>query len=168
MTKIFIGIDPGLTGAIGSLDSEGKVRAVIDTPILDTISSSGSKRSEYNIQAMGGVLKAFINGNGPETVHVALEGVQPFPKAGVVPMFGLGRGLGLWEGILTALGFVYTKIRPQDWKAALMRGMRGGKETSIVRAQQLFPDLDWSKKKYHGRADSLLLAEYLRRTQTVN
>jgi len=81
-------------------------------------------------------------------------------------MFSMGHGLGLWEGIISALGLPYELVTPQKWKKAILIGVGDGKGASIVRALQLFPQVaeELHRKKDHGRAEALLLAAYLRET----
>jgi hypothetical protein len=86
------------------------------------------------------------------------------PEQGVSSSFRFGRGLGLWEGILSAFQIPFVKVTPQRWKKNLLDGMGKEKDASRLRAQTLFPSLDLSLKKHHGRGDALLLAEFLRRT----
>jgi hypothetical protein len=150
--KTYIGIDPGLDGAVAIIE-EGKDPFLFDTPTLEV----GDKR-DYDGREMALILKSFN-----ENAVVALESVHAFPGQGVTSMFRMGAGLGRWQGILDALGMVYSMIPPQRWKKELMDGMPKEKSASIIRAKQLFPRADIRLKKHDGRADALLLAEYLRR-----
>ena len=154
MSVKYIGIDPGLDGAVAVLPD----LAVYDVPTAEV----GGRR-EYVPVAMARLLRDLTDGE--ETVFVAIERVQPFPKAGVVPMFRLGLGLGLWLGVLGALALPYDLVRPQDWKAAMLPGRQKEKEAGRVRALELWPALaaELARKMDHNRADALLIAEYRRR-----
>ena len=79
-------------------------------------------------------------------------------------MFSMGQGLGIWKGIFAALGIPCDMVTPQRWKKLLMDGMGKKKDASRLRASQLFPDVGFPRKKDHGRAEALLIAEYLRRS----
>ena len=87
------------------------------------------------------------------------------PEQGVTSTFSMGHGLGLWEGILSALGVPYQMVTPQAWKKAMMAGQEKEKDASRQVAMRLFPSTipKLSLKKHHGRSDALLIAEYLRR-----
>lgn len=153
----FIGIDVGLSGAIGVIGQD-KVE-VIDVPTLEVLDSKGRIRRKYEIPTIRDILRTF---NG-ET-RVALEDQQAFPDQGVSSMFALGWGLGIWEGLLGAMGISYQKVWPRIWRKVMLQGMPKGKDASRLKAQQLFPQLDLKLKKHHGRAEAILIAEFLRKT----
>jgi len=89
--------------------------------------------------------------------------VHSMPKQGVASSFSFGRGLGLWEGLLTGLDLPYQKVTPQRWQGLLLAGQPKGKGSSIVVAKGLFPSVRMDRVKDHGLADALLLSEYARR-----
>ena len=68
---------------------------------------------------------------------------------------------------LVCLTIPYTLVTPQRWKKELMDGMPKDKDSSRVVAIRLFPTFatELKLKKHHGRADALLIAEYLRRKE---
>lgn len=157
---IFVGIDPGLDGAVALIEVDGigaNVIGAVDVPTLDV-----GKKRDYNI---AGMVAIFTELTG-ETLYAALESVHSMPKQGVASSFNFGRGLGIWEGLLAGLSIPYTKVAPQRWKKVMMDGMPKEKDASRLRAIQLFPAVasDLGLKKHHGRADALLMAEWLRRT----
>lgn len=156
---IFLGIDPGLDGAAVALRDDGVVISIFDTPTL--LIGKGGKR-DYDLRTMRAWLGAFT----PETCDVAIEHQQAFPGQGVTSMFSLGRGYGIWLGLLAGMGLPYSPISPVRWRKVMLDGMPKGKDTGRLRAMQLFPNADLKLKKHHGRADALLLAEYLRRATT--
>jgi hypothetical protein len=154
--RVHIGIDPGLSGAVAILIDDGSVQ-VYDTP---TCLIKAAKRDFSGVE-MSKLLGPFA---GRDDVVVALEAVHSFPGEGVSSAFSFGRGVGIWEGILSAYRIRYARITPQKWKAYMMDGCAKEKNASILEAQRHFPKVDLSLKKHHGRADALLLAEYSRRT----
>lgn len=155
---IYIGIDPGLTGAIADIDSNGGV-LIHDTPTIQ-LKKGGKAKKDYLPLEMATILIDYA----PFACHVFIEKVGAMPGQGVTSMFNFGKGFGLWLGILAALRLPYTLITPQAWKKELMQGMPD-KDAARVRAQQLFPQAiaELSRKKDIGRADALLIAEYGRR-----
>ena len=148
---IYIGVDVGLFGGCAVLTPDGP--HVYDTPII----TDGTKH-QYNIPEMVALLRPFAG-----EAYAAVEAVHSMPKQGIASAFGFGRGLGLWEGILTALNIRFDKIPPQRWQKVMLDGMPRDKSSSILRAQQLFPSVALTRKKDHVRSDALLLAEYLKR-----
>lgn len=128
-----------------------------DTPTLTV----GGKK-EYNLFLIAALLREIC---GAYHAIAILEKTHAMPKQGVVSMFRMGYGLGVWEGILAAQAIPYTLVAPQTWKAVMLRDMRRGardKQASRLRAYQLFPQLaeQLKTKSSHGRAEALLLAQY--------
>lgn len=150
----YIGIDPGLGGAVAILP-EGH--------IFDTPTAQVGRKRDYLPAQMAALLLAYISADAP--VAVAIESVHSMPKQGVASAFNFGCGLGIWLGILAALAMPYDRVSPQRWKRVMLDGMGKEKDAARVRAMQLFPELaaQLSLKKHHGRAEALLLAEYRRR-----
>lgn len=151
----FIGIDPGLDGAIAVID--GAALHFLDTPTVQV----GTKR-EMDAHTAASLLEALCH---DKDCFVAIEKVHAMPGQGVTSMFSFGRGFGTWLGILAALSIPHTTVAPQTWKKIMLAD--GGKEkgASRVKAMQLFPQIadQLSRKKDHGRADALLMAAWAQR-----
>lgn len=155
----FLGIDPGLTGAavvIGG-PSNRDIIAVFD-PVIVQVVRGGKKRSEYVIPAMAD----FIKLHAPYEAAV-IESVSAMPGQGVSSVFAFGRGLGIWEGILSALQVPYTKVHPATWKKAMQVG--SDKSSCLVRAGQLFPGYGryFQRAKDEGRGEACLMAVHAAR-----
>lgn len=167
MARTFIGIDPGLDGAVCVIQDDGAEKlhvGLFDTPTLNVGRGKVTKR-DYAIPGMVALLEPAGGGRFGGRCSVALEAVHSMPGQGVASTFTFGKGFGVWLGILGALGLPYDLVPPQRWKASLMNGMGLDKDASRLRALQLYPQLadELKRKKDNGRADALLLAEYLRR-----
>lgn len=156
MGKIIIGIDPGLDGAIAIREDE-KI-FLFDTPTLE-IRNGKKKKRLCDTQGMVHIFKPYIG----KDVHVGLEKIHSMPGQGVASMFSMGEGFGTWKGLIAMAGFKLTLITPQAWKKKMMHGMGKEKDAARVRAIELFPNMymELKRKKDHGRADALLLSEYL-------
>jgi hypothetical protein len=210
MNTVFIGIDPGVSGAIACV-APGQVW-VADAPTIET---RGSRR-EYMLPEMrrlltgplyypydegpleihhreDGVIES-IGASKKFTIYAVVEDVNPMPREGVVSAGAFMRGVGLWEGLLAGLGIPFSKVRPQVWKkefgialppatppksgkpkdqkaheAERRKRQIDQKARAIIVAQRLFPSVSLARKKDHGRAEALLIAEFARRhwTNTV-
>ena len=175
---IYVGIDPGMQGAVAALDDDGFL-GVWDTPTL-TISKGKTKKGnakhqhKYAAAQMVDILEGArfnhtalgMRTGTPSPCVIGLELVHSMPGQGATSMFSMGRGTGLWEGIIAALRLPSQQVTPQAWKKMLMGGETGKtKQASIVVAQRLFPKASafLSRKKDDGRADAILIAEYVRR-----
>ena len=139
---VYIGIDPGQTGGIATLD--------------DTVSTV-----RYTSANLIGILKKLKAEN--KSIKVYVEEVHSMPHQGVRSMFTFGNGYGQILGILEALEVKYELVTPNCWKKYV--GVTHDKKTSIVKAQKLFPDvslLPTSKCRVpdDGLAEALLIAYY--------
>jgi Holliday junction resolvasome RuvABC endonuclease subunit len=160
---IYIGIDPGLSGAVATITPEGGIGVYLyDTPTAET--GKGTKR-DYLIANMANILDHMVD------PFCVIEAVHSMPKQGVASSFSFGRGLGIWEGILSAYKIPYAKVAPQTWKKAMLGDMpRDNKDSSRIAATRLFPQVSaqLSRKKDDGRAEALLMAEYGKRLKEGN
>jgi len=154
----FIGIDPGFTGAVAVLDADGCIVALDDAPAV-TVQSGKRKRSEFDRPAMVRLLRFYE----PSLTRVAIEKVTPMPKQGIASTSRFMAGWGMWLGILACLQLPHELVTPQRWKRAMLAGQPKEKDASRQVAQAMWPDADLHLVKHHGRADALLIAEWLRR-----
>lgn len=153
----FIGIDPGLGGAIASISPAGTIE-LHDCPVL-----SIGKKIKFNASKMAALLLKYQKTNS--CLQVGLEKIHSMPGQGVASTFTFGEGFGVWIGILAALSIPHQLINPQTWKTSMMQGEAKTKDASRLVAMRLFPQVSdrLQLKKHHGRADALLIAEFLRR-----
>lgn len=157
---IYVGIDPGLDGAVAIISDTIQL---FDSPSW-TIEGKKADHREYDIRGMVEILRgAVLSVENRALIVAGLESVHSMPEQGVASAFKFGRGLGIWQGILESQGITYQMIPPQRWKKNMMDGMGKEKHASIIAAQRLFPVADIHLAKHHGRADALLLAEYMKR-----
>jgi crossover junction endodeoxyribonuclease RuvC len=149
---IYIGIDPGLSGAIAVFDVEKGHLSIIDMPVVEIVRNGKTKR-ELSPAMLANVLSLI---GKPSTAVV--ERVGAMPGQGVSSVFSFGRSLGVIEGALAALQIPTTLVVPQAWQKAC--SVRGGKDGSRLRAAELFPNFAglFSRKKDDGRADAACLA----------
>lgn len=138
-----IGIDPGQSGGIALL-TEGYV-------------AIAHKMPETPADVLE-LLETFRH-DGPAPGFAYLERVHAMPKQGIASTAKFMRGVGVIEGILTALKIPFEEVTPQKWQKAMGCLTGGDKSISKRKAQQLFPHI----KMTHALADCLLLAEYGRR-----
>lgn len=113
---LIIGIDPGISGAIGIIDVKNDNIEVFDVPTIK-IDNPNRKakqktKNEYDKIAMGKLLSQYSK----RKVVVVMEKVHAMPGQGVTSMFNFGRGVGIWEGIFAALGWEPELVTPQTWK----------------------------------------------------
>jgi crossover junction endodeoxyribonuclease RuvC len=170
--KLYCAIDPGLTGAVAALDESGRLIFAQDTPVIavhrgKTPKGNVKTRHLYLPTAMADILVENLlkDVERPDNVIVGVENVHSMPAQGVSSTFSLGRGLGLWEGIIAALRLPVEMIEPAVWKRAMGIPAGSDKRASVELALRLFPSAP-IKRTQDGRADAILLAEFLRRKHT--
>jgi crossover junction endodeoxyribonuclease RuvC len=147
---IYLGVDPGKSGAIAAVrNSYTEVRKLSETE------ADISSWVEY-IANLGGVL-------GGVDKFAILEQVHSMPKQGVASSFKFGASYGFCRGLLIAHKIPFETVTPSKWQAVMKCRTKGDKNVTKARAQELFPDL----KITHATADALLLAEYCRRLKNA-
>ena len=161
---LFVGIDPGLTGAIGAVDVGGMYVKVQDTPSMLRLRDEGAGEPvQVRLPDCVGmsflILRLMEEAGGATELRVTIEEQWARPRQSAQSTFITGGGFWAWLGVLAACGVAVMEVSPQAWKREY--GLLGkGKEGSRGRASAYFPAAPLSLKKHHNRADALLLAHY--------
>lgn len=153
-----VGIDPGLSGAIGVLKN-GRFVAVENIPIVNK--GGGSVKTEIDPHGMYKMLLGFISEN--DEAEIALERVSAMPGQGVSSVFCFGDSYGCCRSVATISGQSVYLVTPATWKKHF--GLDRDKEKSRALAIRLFPDAPLHLKKHADRAEALLLARWLWETR---
>ena len=156
---VYIGIDPGITGAVAVV--RDSLAYLYDIPTINV----GKKKVTREIDAEGlaGILVEWENAD-PFAV-ACVERTHAMPAQGVTSMFSMGVSRGIVLGVLAGVGFHTTSVEPQAWKKHFGL-LKADKEASRALAIKLFPGAadKLRLKKHHNRAEALLLARYLQAT----
>lgn len=166
-SMVFVGIDPGLSGAIAILRPNGSVASVSDTPVLK-VGGRGEMDGRRCLLLLREAMRLASVGRCVAVIEWAMAmpprtrpGQKP-RSAGLSSTFNYGVGFGTWLGLLYGLQIPFQKARPQAWKKELLMGYSNpDKSVSIAVAGKLWPDAVIGKKD--GRAEALLIAEFGRR-----
>jgi crossover junction endodeoxyribonuclease RuvC len=145
---IYIGIDPGKSGALAYIINDEDVNVI---PFDE---------GNYRL-----VVRSIVEKYGAN-VRCCIERVNAMPKQGVTSMFNFGQNYGWILGMLDALEIPYETVTPKKWKAEF--GLTGDKMDSVTVCKRMFPHVsllptERCKKDNDGMAEALLLAEYARR-----
>jgi len=157
-----IGIDPGLSGAIAVLDTDGNIQSIYDTPTY-TIKKGKRNKNVYDLQELCKILKQ------QGDAHIVIEKVQPLSLGhSSQASFGLGYSLGMWETLCVALQYSYELVPAKTWQKHFgISGKQGNTKTQSYNiASKLFPKASLTGPrggKKDGRCDALLMAEWGRR-----
>lgn len=161
---IWVGIDPGLSGACGAIrvSDMGGVEFIdaIDMPLIP----DGTQR-----QIDCGALGAWFEKIEPD--EALIENVQPMPSLpdhrgkrrsmGATSAFRFGFACGQIRGCMQAYQISHRLVVPRSWKSHF--GLKGpNKEQSRQKALQLIPGVAvvLKLKKSHNKAESLLIGLY--------
>ena len=142
LMNVWVGIDPGASGAVAVLYEDGYA-------IAEDFGDMSSQTLRH--------------WNESFNVHLcAIEQVGAMPGQGVTSMFNFGANLGWWRGVLDTLRIPYVLVRPQRWGKDCCVPPKKDKadKPSLEVARRMFPHVDLSRKKDHGKADALLLAHW--------
>ena len=152
--KVWVGIDPGQTGAI----------AVVGEGVLEIHDWPGDERAAVDL-CRRIHLDYLVYG-------AALEAQSARPGQGVSSTFKLGVNYGIWLAICAAFGWPTTAVRPSDWKRGLgypAKEKALSKQHSLTIARRAYPEASdlLSRVKDHNRAEALLLARHVKNTGVV-
>lgn len=165
---LYIGIDPGLGGAIARIDSDGTWTGMWDAPII-TYKKGKKIRRQYDLREVKCILENHCTQTDEYTVQVFVEEMQSMPRGiRVQASFSIGYSQGMYEGLLTALNIPYQLVKSKEWqKSFQITKARGDtKALSFMTASRLFPTAELTGPKggkKDGRSDALLIAEWGRR-----
>jgi hypothetical protein len=154
MTRAYVGIDPGITGAIGVIVENPTYPSVID---VFTYTRCTDNTKQYDFYKMYKWLAGY---SLRYNLEVSVEQQQAMPGQGVSSTFKTGGGYYAWLALCTIATPTFTVVSPRKWKKAL--GLDSDKEKSRRLAIELYPELEHmlKRKKDHNRAEALLLAHY--------
>lgn len=168
MSKLIIGIDPGLTGAIAT-----NTGLVWDLPVLAkgtgkqaAITKHLDPKGLYNL--FYHIIKQAEDLNQEIVVYLERQYYrkkvnpktkQEIPQGGS-SIFSLGDTYGVCRSMAPIFGIKMETIMPSVWKPKM--GITYDKEVCRARAIELYPaSYDYLKrKKDHNRAEALLIAKY--------
>ena len=162
---IFLGIDPGLSGAIAMIPGKTNEAEVWDMPIY----KAGTK-SFYDIAELQGLFvlareKAYTGPGSSAEIFCVIERQNPFPGEGVRSVFSLGYGTGILETLLVTNEISYKRVQAKQWQQACGISGKGQavKAFSFQHARNLFPHVQLVTprgRQLDGRSDALNIAYY--------
>ena len=150
---IFIGIDPGKSGALAAIDENMKIRLMYDY--------------EYDPQK---ALRFLTECSEKNDCHAVIENVQAMSLQSNQTEFV--KQAGILEGLLIASKIPYSRVTPARWKHIMIpRDIKAPphssasrkKDESRLAALRVWPGEATDRlkrKKDHDRADALLMALY--------
>lgn len=155
----YLGIDPGVSGAIAYFRPDQDYLDVFDMPTL-TLKRGKSEKREVDAVALHGRLDVF---RSAPVILALIELAGCRPGQSVSAVHANGRNWGVAYGALTALRRPTQIVTPQSWKKAL--GCPAAKDGARALASRLMPQHAhfWQRAKDDGRAEAALIAVYAQR-----
>lgn len=167
MSKIYVGIDIGKSGAIAAI-VDGKIH-VKPMPKIKT---------ELDYPEISATLTKLKNQNA----HVVFEKLGLIYGSSKKTAWSMGEQSGAVEMSCICQGVPYTKVKAVDWQKQMFQGLdqitkpsktgkkevRDTKAMALVAIKRIFPDLkltfgERATKPHDGLIDAVLMAEYARR-----
>lgn len=158
--RVFIGIDNGVSGAITILSETGFVHVHINTPVKNCLNYT-KKKAFINRVDVSELRDILFDSIANDTPFCMIERSMINPMRWNASVSAI-RCLEATEIILEELKMPYQFIDSKEWQKALLpSGLEKGelKKAADSVAKRLFPNLDIVN------SDSLLIAEYCRRTK---
>lgn len=154
---IYVGIDPGLKGAIAVLKPDGACLRVYDMPIT-CWTEKKKKHTALNSIALYGLISGIAGSDEP--IHWLIEQPQMRTRMSIKDATKAWYGVGLVDMAIIAVGGMPYKVEAAEWKKAA--GVTSNKKTSLAVARSLWGRDVMPLEKHEGRAEALLIAEYAR------
>lgn len=151
--RIYVGIDPGIGGAVAAVTAQGEFIDVASMPIQ----AKKSGRNEVDALALH---EWFESLRGKRILYSMIERVSAMPGQGVSGMFSLGDSFGSARAIAVVSSERTDFAQPGVWKKKMQ--LTNNKFYSLTVARKCFPKASehLSRKKDEGKAEALLLAKY--------
>lgn len=167
MTTYYMGVDPGLDGAIALYrppehSSRPAELHVFDMPTLE-IKVGKRLRRRIDLDA----LRMWLDLKAPEVIEALIEEPHSMPSMGSPSVFSFGFTCGVTQMGIASAGIKRRTIDPAVWKARMR--LTANKDETRRRASQMFPAFAhlWSRKGQDGRAEAALLAALLSKLLTL-
>jgi hypothetical protein len=160
---LYLGIDNGLHGAIVCINHNLEIVFKLPMPII-----KGDKVN-FNIQDIKDffIITIKYKLDIGEIIIIGLEKSHTRPVQGIRQAFTTGYGLGIFEGVLTSLGYGYEIVNPSVWMREVFKGSDiKDKKQSVMFCKRKWPQEDWretsnSKKDFDGYTDACCIAYYM-------
>lgn len=164
----WIGIDPGLNGAIAVQHSNWTTQAFRLPKNAD-----GSLNLLEISHMIDNMLGYDQNWGMYRPTLVYIEKVGSMPGQGVASSFKFGLVTGMMHGLIAAKGLDVFTVHPVKWKNRILPKGCHSKQDAIDYCKLKFPDVDLvnsirSHKEHDGICDALCISEYARYFHSEN
>lgn len=162
----YVGIDPGLKGAIALFDPLAKVIQTVDIPIVKGRKVKKKARSQTDYIALAEILQPYhVSSDKPADytgLKVFMEHVWSMPNDGAIQGHNFGLNIGAIRGVLATYNVTPELVLPAKWKKHFDL-IGKDKMAAVNKAVELFPVNDFFGIRggvKDGRCEAALIAVY--------
>ena len=152
-SKLFIGIDPGKSGGICSI--EGNLLR--------------SAKCPDSVLGMSKLLRDILQDTSAKNVVLYMEKVWARPHDGRSSVFTFGQNYGQWEGVIASFNIIPIYVTPSTWMKhhEVQKGLKKQERKNILKqmAQEFINSNNYMSYQWRGvatlaTADAIMLAKY--------
>lgn len=156
---IFIGVDPGLTGALAFVHLDHGLIGLHDMPTIENDAPTAKGfRKEIDVQGLRELIRKTVPAQ--DTMTAVLESSGIFgPSVHTTVSIAESRAYTL--ATLRLMSIDVRRVTPQVWKR--MYGLSSDKDECLDKARTIFGTVGFERKRDHNRAEAALIAHYGRR-----
>lgn len=142
--KVAIGVDPGISGALAVVDSDGM--------LVHHMMFPGTWSPVYDY---------LIKLSMKYTIIAGVEKVAAVPGNGVKSLFSFGGNVGGWKAVLELSRTPHIEVAPAAWQPKILGSFPKGesKKAALNYVAKRYPDLKLLKEE-QGVADAICIALY--------
>ena len=148
---LIFAFDPGKTGAWAVIDHHSDYQGC------------GDMIHDNNLINTEKIWDEICSARNGHDCLIVVEAVHSMPRDGVRQAFSFGASYGAVLGLAQRFKAPLTLVPPSKWKLDMQ--LTSDKNLSLEMARQLWPTAPLTRKKDNGRAEALLMAEWLRKLE---
>ncbi len=155
--SLFLGVDPGVTGALALVCTERGLLEVAGVPVCSN-GTSGVVTREVDVRETGELLRAWSDRHGLAREHLTAVIERPQAMRTSVTALSQGDSYGVLRAIAGMWAQRVERVHPAAWKR--MFGLTGeGKGGSVECARRLYGE-QLPKRLRNDLAEAVLLARW--------
>lgn len=143
---VYIGIDPGFSGAWAAIDHNAEYVGC------------GDLHHDKDMIHTDLIWSEILDAVRGRDFEIIIEAVHSMPGQGVSSTFKFGKAYGQVIGMAHLANCPVHFVSPQRWKKD--SGLSSDKEESLNMARKLWPAAPLGRKKDNGRAEAMLIAAW--------
>lgn len=176
---LYVGVDPGVYGAIAVIDKERRVLLLTDLPNVKVLKAPKKKlwknsktgetrtvvsrsRTEMDFQGLSELMGRVVDLPGQK--HVLIERVSAMVGDSGIAAFTFGGAFWALQQAMTDFNLTYGLVGAKEWQKHCLgvpeKDREARRNQYLERARVLFPGTDLSHKKDAEKAAALLIADY--------